>query len=229
MLGGLLGLTWRSGFSRRTQEYLKFALGTFAVFLGVRLTWISVNGPFLSILRQLAVVVLALLLGSLTGKLLRLQKASNNLGRHARERMAAAKSDAPNRFSDGFSTCALLFCVAPLATLGAVADGLSGYYSPLIVKAVMDGLATMGLVAVWGWGVTLAALPVFAYQGTLSLLVLRFAEPFLREHGLVAAVNATGGLLIFCVGLLIYEARRIEVANYLPSLIYAPLLAWWLR
>lgn len=229
LLGGLLGLTWRSGFSLRAQEYLKWALGTFAVFFGVRLTWISVNGPVLSILKQLAIVILALMLGKLTGKLLRLQKASNALGRHARERMAAAKPRAPNRFSDGFTTCALLFCVAPLATLGAVSDGLTGYYSPLVVKAAMDGLATMGFVAIWGWGAMVAALPVFAYQGTVSLLVLRFAEPFLREHSLVDPVNATGGLLIFCVGLLIYEARKIEVTNYLPSLLYAPLLAWWLR
>jgi uncharacterized protein len=228
LLGGLLGLIWRGGFSRRTQEFVKFALGTAAVFFGVQLTWISLNGSFLSILRQLAIVILALMLGGLTGKLFRLQKASNCLGRYARERMAAAKPGVRGSFSDGFTTCALLFCVAPLATLGALTDGLSGYYSPLVVKATMDGMATLSFVAIWGWGAMLSALPVFAFQGTISLVVLRYAEPFLQSHGLVNPVNATAGLLIFCVGLLIYEARRIEVANYLPSLFYAPLVAWWL-
>ena len=228
LLGGVAGLTLRRGIPPATQGWLKIALATFTVFFGVRLTWISVNGPLWSILKQITVVIVALMLGKLTGQLLRLQKASNRVGQRASARMAAAKPGLPGRFSEGFTTCSLLFCVAPLAILGAVADGLSGDYSPLAVKAVMDGLATMGFVAVWGWGVTLAALPVLAYQGTVSLLVLRFAEPLLREHGLVDSVNATGGLLVFCVGLLIFEARKIEVTNYLPGLIYAPLLAWWL-
>lgn len=228
LLGGLLGLAWRHGFSRRTQEFVKFGLGTFAVFAGVRLTWLSLNGPCLGIVKQLALIVLALMLGRLVGQLLRLQRASNHLGRYARERLANAQPGGPGRFSDGFTTSALLFCVAPLATLGAITDGLSGYFSPLVVKAIMDGMATLSFVAIWGWGALLAALPVFAFQGTLSLLVLRYGEPFLRDHSLIHPVNATAGLLIFCVGLLIYEVRKIEVANYLPSLIFAPLLAWWL-
>jgi hypothetical protein len=228
LLGGVAGLTLRRGIPPATQGWIKIALAVFTVFFGVRLTWISVNGSLWSILKQMLVVILALMLGKLTGQALRLQKTSNRLGHRARERMSAAKPGMPGRFGDGFTTCSLLFCVAPLAVLGAVSDGLSRYYSPLVIKAVMDGLATMGFVAVWGWGVTLAALPVLAWQGTISLIVMRFAEPLLREHGLVDSVNATAGLLVFCVGLLIFEARKIEVTNYLPSLLYAPLLAWWL-
>lgn len=226
LLGGLAGLTWRRGIPPATQGWLKIILATLAVFYGLRLTWLSVNGPALLILKQLAVVIVAMMLGKLTGQLLQLQKISNRLGQHARERMAAAKPDMPNRLGEGFNLCSLLFCAAPLAVLGAVQDGLGGYYSPLVIKATMDGLAAMGFVAVWGWRVTLSALPVLAFQGTISLLCLEYAEPFLRAHGLVDSVNATGGLLVFCVGLLIFEIRKIEVTNYLPSLLFAPLLTW---
>jgi uncharacterized membrane protein YqgA involved in biofilm formation len=42
-------------------------------------------------------------------------------------------------------------------------------------------------------------------------------------------VNATGGLLIFCVALLIFEVRKVPVTDYLPSLFFAPLLTFLLR
>lgn len=228
VLGGLAGLTLRRGLPAATQGWLKIALAVASVFFGLRLTVVSLSGSVRNVLKQILLVVLALTLGKLIGKLLRLQHWSNRVGQQARQRMAAGGPETPGRFGTGFTTCTFLFCVAPLAVLGAVTDGLSGYVAPLVIKAVMDGLAAMSFVAIWGGGVLLAALPVLAYQGTITLLVARFAEPWLRLHGALDAVNATAGLLVFCVGLLIFETRRIEVTNYLPALIFAPLLAWGL-
>ena len=159
---------------------------------------------------------------------MQLQKTSNRLGQFAHERMERATPTNPNRWSDGFNVCALLFCAAPLATLGAVQDGLSGYYPPLVIKAVMDGLATMAFVSSFGWGAVPAALPVLVYQGSLALLV-RSAEPFLHELALVDSIGAVGGLLIFCVALIILELKKIELTDYLPGLVFAPLLAWLWR
>jgi uncharacterized protein len=227
--GGLVGLMGRRSLSSAHEAYLKAALGAFTVFYGLRLTWMSLNGSFPQILKQLLIAVLALMLGKMTGRLLRLQKMSNHLGRQARERIAAAQPADPRRLSEGFKTCAALFCAAPLAILGPVQDGLSGYYYPLAVKAVIDGLATMGFVALFGWGVMLAAVPVLAFQGTLTLVCLHLLKPFLEAHSLVDPVNAVGGLLVFCVALVILELKRIELADYLPSLAFAPLLAWVFR
>lgn len=229
VLGGVTGLVRKTPLSLSRQFFFKTALGAFTVYYGLHLTWISVNGPFLQILKQLAVVVVSLALGKLIGHLLRLQKMSNRLGQFARERMAAAKPGAPDGFSDGFNVCAVLFCAAPLGILGAIQDGLSGYFYPLAVKAVMDGLAVMSFVAMFGWGVMLSAVPVLVFQGTITLLCARFAQPFLQAHGLLDGVNATGGMLMFCVALLIFELRRIEVTDYLPSLALAPLLTYWFR
>ena len=106
---------------------------------------------------------------------------------------------------EGFKTCAALFCAAPLGILGAVQDGLSGYYYSLGVKAVMDGLATMGFVSIFGWGVMLAALPVLALQGSVTLACAQFLKPFLEAHSLVDPLNAAGGLLVFSVALVILE------------------------
>ena len=229
LIGGVAGLVRRKPLSPANESFFKVALGVFTVFYGLRLTWLSVNGTFLQILKQLLIAVLALMLGKLTGRLLRLQKMSNRLGRAARERIAARKPGVPGRLNEGFKTCAALFCAAPLAILGSVQDGLSEYYYPLAVKAVMDGLATLGFVLLFRWGVMLAALPVLAFQGTLTLVCAQFLKPFLEAHGLIDPVNAAGGLLVFSVALVILELKKIELADYLPSLAFAPLLTWVCR
>ncbi len=229
LLGGIAGLTLRRGIPPGTQNWLKVVLGIFTIYFGLQLTWISINGPALSCLKQLTVVILAMMLGKVTGKLMRIQNGSNRIGQYARQRCAAARPGARGQFNDAFTVCALLFCVAPLGPLGAIVDGLGGFRWPLGIKAVMDGLAAMGFVSMFGWGVLVAALPVLAFQGTISLLCLRFADPVLQSLGLADSVNATAGLMIFSVGILILEIRRIEVADYLPSLAFAPLISWLWR
>jgi uncharacterized protein len=229
LIGGLAGLARRKPLSPANGSFFKVGLGVFTVFYGLRLTWISLNGTSLQVLKQLLIAVFALMLGRVTGRLLRLQKMSNSLGRLARDRIAANKPGDPSQWSEGFKTCAALFCAAPLAILGSVQDGLSGYYYPLAVKAVMDGLATMGFVLLFRWGVLIAALPVLVFQGTITLLCAQFLKPFLEAHSLVDSVNAAGGLLVFSVALVILELKKIELADYLPSLLFAPLLAWACR
>jgi uncharacterized membrane protein YqgA involved in biofilm formation len=93
----------------------------------------------------------------------------------------------------------------------------------------MEGLATMGFVQVLGWGSMLSALPVLVFQGSIALSCQFFLGPFLQQHGLVDSVNAVGGLLVFSVALVMLELKRIEMADYLPSLIFAPLLTWLFR
>jgi hypothetical protein len=113
-----------------------------------------------------------------------------------------------------------------MAIIGSVQDGVDGQWQTLGIKGVMDGLATMAFVSTFGWGVILSVIPVVAYQGTLTLAA-KLLAPMLENHALLDSVNATGGMLLFCVALVILEIRRIELGDYLPSLIFAPLLTWW--
>ena len=227
--GTVCGLTLKTPMTAGTQNFFKTGLGIATVVFGLRLTWVSVNGSFKQVLGQFGIVILAMILGKLTGKLLHLQKLSNRLGQFARERITAVKPGKPVAPADGINVCAALFCAAPLGILGAVSESLGGGPLPLIVKAAMDGLAAFGFVAMFGWAVSLSALPVLAFQGTISLLVLQFAQPYLAAHQLTDSVNATAGMLVFCVSLLIFEIRRVEMADYLPSLAWAPLLTLWLK
>lgn len=231
LIGGLLGLARRKPLSTASEAYFKVVLGAFTVFYGLRLSWISISGSAYEVLKQLLVVIVSMMVGKLLGRALHLQKISNRIGRKARDEISSARPDDPDRLNRGFRTCAALFCAAPLGILGATQEGLSlsQYIYPLAIKGVMDGLASMGFVSLFGPGVLLSALPVLALQGTLSLVIARVVEPILNLHNLLNSVNAVGGLLVFSVALVILGLKRIELADYLPSLIIAPLLTLWWR
>jgi uncharacterized membrane protein YqgA involved in biofilm formation len=228
LLGGILGLTLKQPWTPAAQLAMKGLLGVATVYVGLRAVWLSLGGGFWMVGKQLIILVLALTLGRITGRWLRLQKGMNRCGQFARDKFARANPDSPQRFGEGFMTCTVLFCVAPLAILGAVQDGLGGQWQALAVKAVMDGLATMAFVKAFGWGAMVSAIPVVSFQGTVSLTA-RLAAPFLGAHGVLDSINTAAGMLVFCVALLILDIRRIEVGDYLPSLAFAPLLTWLWR
>jgi len=232
IIGGIIGLIRPQPLSAQTQAFFKVTLGVLTLFFGLRLTWLSIGGSFGSTMKQLLIALLAVMLGNLIGKLLRLQKLSNRLGQHAKKLIESHRATDPHRFSNGMNACALLFCAAPLGILGAVHDALPGqagglgYFYPLAVKALMDGLAMMGFVMIFGGGVIVSAVPVFVFLGTITMATHIYVEPFLRAHLLLDSVNAVGGLVICTVGVVIFEIRRVPLADYLPALAVAPLLTW---
>ncbi|MBI2950188.1 MAG: DUF554 domain-containing protein [Verrucomicrobia bacterium] len=225
LVGGVAGLALAKEISSANQSRLKVALGVFVVYAGLSATWSGLNGSIGQIVKQIGIVLLSLILGNLLGKLLRIQKSLNSLGQYARDRFTKVRPTDPNRLSEGFVTCSLLFCVGPMAILGALQDGLSGDFKTLAIKSVMDGLATMAFAKTFGWGVILSLIPVVSYQGTLTLAA-RALQPMLRDQVLLDSINATGGLLVCCLALIILDLKKVRVADYLPSLAFAPLLTW---
>jgi uncharacterized membrane protein YqgA involved in biofilm formation len=228
LLGSLLGLVRREPLSAPFQNQCKMALGAFTAFCGLQLLWLNVGGHFFAVVKQLFLALLALVFGRLLGKLLGLQKISNRLGRRAANLIAAAQTGAPPRPADGFAAATILFCAAPLGLVGAVMDGLGNYFFPLALKAVMDGLAMATFVKMFRWPAALAALPVFLWLNGLAYAAHALALSSLASPELIRAVNAAAGLLICAMTLVILEARRVELANYLPALFLAPVLNHWL-
>jgi uncharacterized membrane protein YqgA involved in biofilm formation len=226
--GGLLGRFVFKSISPANQQALKVLLGVFTVYAGLSTTWGALHGGFFKALKQIAIAIVAMMLGKALGRLLRLQKTLNRAGQFAKERFSKATTDGPANASDGFVTCTLLFCVGPMAILGALQDGLTGNFRTLAIKSVMDGLATMGFVTSFGWSPVFAAIPVVAYQGTITLLA-QTAAPWLQNQTTLDSINVVGGLLLFSISLIILQLKKIELADYLPSLAIAPLLTWALR
>src|SRR5665213_387262 len=227
LAGALLGLGLRGPVPARAQNFFKAALGVATVVFGLRLVYESVGGTFAAGLKQIFLAMLAIFLGYWLGKLLQLQKISNRLGRRASNVILSARKNPPDAVSS-LNACAVLFCAAPLGIVGAVADGLTGYFYLLAVKAVMDGLAMTSFVKMFRWPVALAAFPVFVCLGGISAACRHFAVPILEAHQLINSTNAVAGLICCAVALVIFEIRRVELANFLPALVVAPLLQCWL-
>ncbi len=225
LLGAFFGLALRGGFSRRTQDFLKSGLGAFAALFGLRLVWENLHGSMAEGGRHLAIALLAIVLGAVLGRLLKLQKHSNRLGRRAADMLGAAQKNPPGPAGDGLTAVTVLYCAAPLGIVGAVADGLQDFFQLLALKAAMDGLAMMGFVKLFRWPVALAALPVFVFMDAMATAIRLCARPWLEAHGLTGIVGITAGLLVCTMALVILELRRVELANYLPSLLVAPFLA----
>lgn len=228
LLGSFFGLAVRAPLSARLQHFFKSALGAFTVLFGLRLVYENTGGPFTTVLKQLLLALLAFVLGNWIGKLLRLQKMSNRLGRHAAALVAAAQKNPPGRPADGFHAATILFCAAPLGLIGAVVDGLGDFYFLLALKAVMDGLAMVSFMRLFSWTASLAAVPVLLFLDGLALTAHYGALPWLAAHHLTGSVNTAAGLVVASMSLVIFEVRRVELANYLPALAVAPLLTWWL-
>jgi uncharacterized membrane protein YqgA involved in biofilm formation len=223
VLGGLWVLATKKPMPPRFQLAAKIVLGVLTVWFGLQLTWKSLNGTVGQVLKEICIVLLAMTLGKFAGRVLRLQGLSNSVGQYATRALAAPGKE--KRFNDGFLLATALFCAGPLAILASVQEGLTGFSPLFLVKAGTDGLATMEFCGTFGWGALLSAIPVLALEGGLIRCVATF-EPMLRNQPwpLIDSINATDGMLIFCVALIILEIKKIRVAEYLPSLILAPLL-----
>lgn len=131
------------------------------------------------------------------------------------------------RFVEGFVTASLVFCVGPLAVLGAINDGLGRGIDELAVKSLLDGVAAAAFASALGSGVLLSALSVAVVQGLLT--VVGFLLGDLIDPAQTAALSATGGLVLLGVGLRLLRLRDIPVGDLLPALVLAPLLVALVR
>lgn len=228
VVGALAGLLRRKPLPASSQQFFKVALGVYTVWVGLRLAVLSLHGGAWDIARQLLTAVLAMILGRLLGKLLGIQRGLNHLGQMASARLTPAAPDSRLTTGDSFLATTVLYCAAPLAMLGPIPDGLMGDWRPLALKAVMDGLVACSLAPAFRGVVLLAALPMVALQVSITR-VAYLVEPTLRTYSLMDSVTLVCGLMIFCVALMIFAIRKVELGNYLPSLAIAPVLSWLWR
>ena len=224
LLGALFGLVRREPLAPATQKSCQSALGAFTAFCGLQLLWLNVNGTFSHVVKQVFIAGIAFMGGNLLGKLFGVQKLSNRLGRYAAERLAAPEKNLPIKPADGLIAATILFCAAPLGLIGAVTDGLSHYFVPLALKAVMDGLAMTSFVKLFRWPAALTAVPVFLFFDGLALAVHQWLLPNLTSPEMIQSIGATAGMIVCATTLVILGVRRVELANYLPALALAPLV-----
>jgi uncharacterized membrane protein YqgA involved in biofilm formation len=222
--GGLLGLLLKNGFAKRFEQILMQALGLAIIFIGaggvLKYMLIVENGTIAT--RGTMLLIFSLVLGCLLGELLNIEAKVEALGIKLK---AAVGMKNDNRFVDGFVTTSLIICVGAMAIVGAMQDGLSGDSSMLIAKAILDFALVVILASTYGVGAIFSALPIFVYQGTITLIAALFGSVISED--LIAQLSFVGSALIFCVGVNLVREKTFRVANMLPGLLIPILAELW--
>ncbi len=215
ILGSAVGMLLGARFPERVRETIMAALGLMVLIIGITM---AITGNVL-------IVLFSLLIGGIIGELLRIDDGLTALGRSLEERFE--RGGAIGQFTKGFVTASLVFCVGPLAILGAVQDGLIGDYRLLAIKSLLDAFASLAFASTLGLGVAFSALSVLLYQGAISLGATGVGAALgsvTRDTPWVVQLSATGGVILLGIGLLLLDLKRIRVANLLPAILIAPLI-----
>jgi uncharacterized membrane protein YqgA involved in biofilm formation len=213
LLGGLVGTFLGDRLPPRLRDNLVAGVGLFTAAMGVKLAIDTAN---------LLYLLGAILIGGALGGLAGIERRLNDLGAAIQRRFATPGNTRSQTIAEGFVAATILFCVGPLTFLGSIRNGLTGDASLLAIKSVLDGFSAIALAATLGWGVLLSLVVILVYQGGLaagaSLFAGLLSEAQLRE------MSAVGGLLVLGVGLKLLKIRDVQVADYLPAIVVAPLL-----
>lgn len=232
LIGGAFGMLFGARLPERTRQTVIASLGLFTAVIGIQMTFES---------QQILVVLGSLLIGGLLGEWLGIEDRLSSLGAWLERRFnrsepgaasedpeQAANSASPagrngSRFIRGFLTASLVYAIGPIAILGAIQDGLTGDFSLLAIKSVLDGFASLAFASSLGIGVLFSSLVIFIYQGGLTLLAGQASAVISPD--MMAEMTAAGGVLLLGVAISsLLEIKPIRVGNLLPALVVAPLI-----
>lgn len=220
--GSVTGTLLGNRLTERMRQTVMDGLGLATMMMGVSMAFGTSN---------ILYVIGSILVGGLLGEALELEGRINKLGQNTQDLVfgllgkrtePGIEGEPDNRFARGMVAATLLFCVGPMAILGSIQDGLTGDYSTLAVKATLDAFAALAFSSTMGIGVAFSMFPLLLYQGSLTLGA-GFFQTILTEP-MIAELTATGGILIFAIGLGLSEIKHVRVANLLPAIFISPVI-----
>ena len=223
VLAGLTGNLFGRAFDDEKQQALSKACGVCVLFLGVAGAlegMLSVSGNSLVSGRSMF-VVLSIAVGTAIGELLNIEQAFARFGGWLKEKTGNAGDTS---FVDAFVTASLTVCIGAMAIVGALQDGVSGDYSMLAAKAVLDFVVIAVMCSSLGKGAAFSAVPVFFFEGGITMLA-RLIAPVLTD-GAVSNISLIGSILVFCVGVNLVWGKQIRAANMLPAILIAIIIEY---
>lgn len=216
--GGLAGILFGRFLKENVQDTLSKCCGVSALTIGIAGAlekMLSVENGAISSGGSM-LLVLCLTVGGVIGELLNLEGAFEAFGRWLKEKTGNAKDKG---FVNAFVTASLTVCIGAMAIVGSIQDGLTGDYSVLATKAVLDFIIIMVMSCSLGPGAAFSAIPVAILQGSVTALA-GLVRPVMTEAAL-NNLSLVGSVLIFCVGINLLWGKKIRVANLLPAIVLA--------
>ncbi len=221
LAGSAIGVLLGNRLPEKMSRTLTDAMGLVVLVIGALNLLELTNENFAKstgVFPTILVVLAALLLGGVTGSLMNVEGRLEQFGTWLQAK-TRGKGD-KELFIQGFVNAALLFTIGPMAILGALQDGLGQGFDILALKSTLDGFTSVAFSATMGWGVAFSAIPVGLWQGLLTILSATLGA--VLSEAAVAAITATGGILLLGTGLRLLQIRMVSVADLLPALIFAP-------
>jgi uncharacterized membrane protein YqgA involved in biofilm formation len=226
LLGAAVGAALGGRLPERTRDTVTSGLGLVTLLIA-GLSAAAVGDPALAAAvggsATVLVVLGSVVLGGVTGSLLRLEERLEGSGTALQALLTrGAPGSDRHRFVEGYVTASLVFCVGPLTVLGSLSDGLGRGIEQLALKSTLDGFAALAFASSLGWGVAASAVSVAVVQGTLTVVGVLLGD--LLPEAQVAGLTATGGLLLVGVALRLLRLSAVAVGDLLPALLVAPAL-----
>lgn len=222
-IGGIFGLVVGKAISKRFQDILYMVCGISTLFIGiggVMQHMLTIEGNALN--TQGTMMVLgSLTIGALIGEAINIEKRIEQFGEWLKRKSGNAGDPA---FIDAFVTASLTVCIGAMAIVGAIQDGMTGDYSILAAKSVLDLVIVCVMAASMGKGCIFSLIPVGILQGSVTALSV-FLKPVMTDAAL-SNLSYVGSILIFCVGLNLVWGKKVKVANMLPAVVIAVLWAF---
>ncbi len=201
IVGSTVGLLFGRGLKRETTKTIQDAMALGTIAIGI-MSAIEMTMPLL--------VLVSLALGALIGELIGIEQGLNKFADKISDRFGEGN------FSKGFVTATLVYCVGAMAIYGAIESGLTGDHNTLYIKSTLDGVTSVVFASTLGIGVLFSIIPVFIYQGSITLLAGSVSQ-FLTDD-VVVNMSAIGGILIIGIALNILGVTKIRLANLIPAL-----------
>jgi uncharacterized protein len=192
------------------KETVMYGIGLAVSVIGIQMTFEST---------QILIVIVSIVVGAVMGEWIDLDAKINKLGQWIESKMPK-KKEGPG-VAQGFVTATLIFVIGSMAIIGAIDSGLRNDHDVLLMKGIIDGFTSIILSSTLGIGVAIAAVPVFLYQGIITLFSTQISKYIPDEllNFFISEMTATGGLMILAIGLNLIGLTKIRVANLIPGII----------
>jgi uncharacterized membrane protein YqgA involved in biofilm formation len=191
------------GIPERFEELIKKAIGLSIIFVGIK-------GALDN--QRVLLLIMSMVGGAVIGELINLDRLMNRFGIWAEARLGMQGGT----FSKGFVSASILFCTGSMAIVGSMQSGLMGNHETLFAKSILDGSISLIFGASMGIGVVFSALPVFIYQGSISLAASAIKDYLSPD--IIREMAAVGSLLVAAIGYNFLGVKEIRVANLIPAI-----------
>lgn len=218
IIGGAVGTAIHSRLPQKMVNILFQGIGLFTLAVGISMSLKA---------QSLILIVVSITVGAVIGQLLDIDKSLKRAGEYLQKRFSKPTAEDGNRFSEGFVTASVLFCVGSMSILGAIEDGMGNTPNLLYTKSIMDLISAVALGASFGIAIIFSSIPLLIYQGGLTLFasfIMRYMSESMTDN-----LTATGGILLIGLAINILKIKEINVTNMLPALVIIVLFSYLIK